>query len=247
MSTPFFAQSRYTRPLVRFASLIVTLTLGGLACLPSASAQSLFGTGATFAVGNQPGTVAVADFNGDGKPDLVVTNLNDNTVSVLLNTTTPGAATPTFATQHTFAVGIGAQSVAVADINGDGQPDIVVVNSSDGTVSVLLNTTSPGAAVPSFAAQQTFSVGSNPGAVAVGDFNGDGRPDLVVTVGNNAGVLLNTTAPGATTVSFATQTNFAAGSPVSVAVGDFNGDGKPDLAVANNGGVSVLLNTRACC
>ena len=204
----------------------------------------------TFAVGNMPSSVAVGDFNGDGKPDLAVVNFNSGTVSVLLNTTAMGATTPTFAAQQTFAVGNHPIAVAVGDFNGDGKPDLAVINGSDATVSVLLNTTAMGATTPTFAAQQTFATGMNPDALAVGDFNGDGKPDLVVANSgtNTVSVLLNTTAMGATTPTFATQQTFATGTgPAALAVGDFNGDGKPDLAVANAGGntVSVLLNTTA--
>jgi hypothetical protein len=214
------------------------------------SSSADFATQQTFAVGTQPAAVAVGDFNGDGKPDLVIANASSNTVSVLLNTTPAGATTPSFAAQQTFAVGMSPEAVAVGDINGDGKPDLIVVNSGSNTVSVLLNTTATGATTPSFAAQQTFAVGTQPHAVAVGDFNGDGKPDLAVanTGSDTVSVLLNTTAMGATTPSFAAQQTFAVGTaPDGVAVGDFNGDGKPDLAVANSGSntVSVLLDTTA--
>jgi len=209
-----------------------------------------FAAPVTFAVGGTPLFVAVGDFNGDGKPDLVVANESGGTVSVLLNTTAAGATAPTFAPQVTFAVGVNPESVAVGDFNGDGKPDLAVANFGDNTVSVLLNTTAAGATAPSFAAQRTFAVGGSPRAVAVGDFNGDGRPDLAVVNSNDgtASVLLDTTAAGATAPSFAAQTTFTVGAdPDAVAVGDFNGDGKPDLAVANfnDGTASVLLDTTA--
>src|SRR5207253_899102 len=111
----------------------------------------------TFATGANPRSVAVADVNGDGKPDLVAANASESTVSVLLNTTVPGATTPSFATEQTFATGSMPFSVAVEDLNGDGKPDLVVANRNDNTVSVLLNTTTPGTATPSFAAQRTFA------------------------------------------------------------------------------------------
>src|SRR5205823_4989631 len=85
-----------------------------------------------FPVGKGLYAVAVADANGDGRPDLVVAN-GVNSVSVLL-----GQGDGTFATQRTFAGGIGPTSVAVADVNGDGRPDLVTANIEDNTVGVLL-------------------------------------------------------------------------------------------------------------
>jgi hypothetical protein len=72
-------------------------------------------------------------------PDLIVANVTDNTVSVLLNTTVPGATTPSFAAQQTFFTGSFPLSVTAADVNGDGKPDLIVANSGSNTVSVLLS------------------------------------------------------------------------------------------------------------
>src|SRR5882672_6162276 len=78
-----------------------------------------------------------------------------------------------FAAQQTFTVGANPVSVAVADFNGDGRPDVAVANSSSNTVSVLLDATGPRAGVPAFAARADFATGGIPFGVAVADFNGD--------------------------------------------------------------------------
>jgi hypothetical protein len=225
---------------------------GGVSVLlnttPARATIPTFAPPQTFAAGLTPGSVAVGDFNGDGKPDLVIANVNDNTVSVLLNTTAVGATTPSFAPQQTFATGAEPAAVAVGDFNGDGRADLVVASGYPSTVSVLLNTTPVGATTLSFAPRQTFTTGSFPDSIGVGDFNGDGKLDLAVASRDRVSVLLNTTAVGATTPSFAPQQSVATGNgitPVTVAVGDFNGDGKPDLAFSSASGVSVLLNTTA--
>jgi hypothetical protein len=217
---------------------------------PPGATTASFAAQRTFATGLSPDSVAVGDFNGDGKADLAIANAGGTSLSVLLNTTVTGATIPSFAPQQTFTTGLGPSSVAVGDFNGDGRPDLVAINFGDNTVSALLNTTPPGATTASFAPQVSFSAGISPAWVAVGDFNGDGHPDLAVAndFPNDAvSVLLNATPPGATTPSFGLPQSFATGSRShAVAVGDFNGDGKPDLAVANysrpSSTVSVLLN-----
>ncbi|MCC3590824.1 MAG: DUF4347 domain-containing protein, partial [Microcoleus sp. PH2017_29_MFU_D_A] len=146
-----------------------------------------------------------------------------------------------------FTTGNNPNSVSIGDFNGDGKPDLAVANLNSNTTSILLNTTPTNATTPTFATQATFATDINPASVSIGDFNGDGKPDLATAnVTNIASILLNTTATGATTPTFAPKVDFPTGSsPVSVSIGDINGDGKPDLAVANAGSntASILLNT----
>ncbi len=194
-----------------------------------------FGTATNFSVGSGPFSVTVGDFNGDGKSDLAVANRNSNNVSVLL-----GTGTGSFGPATNFTVGSGPFSVTVGDFNGDGKSDLAVANNSSNNVSVLLGT-----GTGSFGPATNFSVGNSPCSVTVGDFNGDGKSDLAVannSSNNNDNVSVRL---GTGTGSFGPATNFTVGSgPFSVTVGNFNGDGKSDLAVASRltNNVSVLLN-----
>ena len=190
----------------------------------------------TYATQAEPRSVAIGDVNGDGKPDLVVANefFGDpsGSVSVLL-----GNGDGTFKAQTTYAAGTYPGSVVIADVNGDGKPDLAVANWGSNTVSVLL-----GNGDGTFRPQTPYATGNVPVSVTVADVNGDGKPDLVVANQNSNSI---STLIGNGDGTFQTATSYAAGSdPKSVAVGDLNGDGRPDLAVANYGSnaVSVLLN-----
>jgi hypothetical protein len=159
---------------------------------------------------------------------------------------TGAAGTVSFADKVDAATGTLPVSVAIGDVDGDGKPDLAVANQSSNTVSVLRNTGVAGTV--SFAAKVDFTTGTRPSSVAIGDVDGDGKPDLAVAnnVSSTVSVLRNTGAAG--TVSFAAKVDAATGSgPYSVAIGDVDGDGKPDLAVANQSSntVSVLRNTGA--
>jgi hypothetical protein len=224
-------------------SVFLNTTTPG-ASTPTFSAKTDFST----AVGAEPHSVSISDFNGDGKPDFVVTFAADTKVSVYLNTTTPGASAPTFSAKTDFTTGSVSYSVSIGDLNGDGKPDLVSANAGANTVSVLFNTTPTGNAAPTFSAKTDFATGSYAGTISLGDFNGDGKPDMVVTnaSSNSVSVLLNTTPTGNSIPTFSAKTDFTTGTfPYAVSVYDINNDGKPDMAVANYdaNSVSVFLNT----
>jgi trimeric autotransporter adhesin len=167
-------------------------------------------------------SMVVGDFNGDGKPDLAVTNSGANGVNVFLNSESgfsAMAASP--------ATGDSPTSVAAADFNGDGKLDLAVTNSGSNNVTILL-----GNGDGTFTAAASPATGTAPNSLAVADFNGDGVPDLAVAnagssnvtilLGNDDGTFTAAASPAADTGS------------TSVAAADFNGDGKEDLVVANS-------------
>ena len=204
--------------------------------LARASIAFTAATGSPIAVGTNPNSVAAGDFNGDGVPDLAVANEVSSNLTVLLGNGSGGFAA---APNSPVALSGGPVAVAVGDFNGDGYQDLAVANLNGNNVAVLLGDgTGHFAPVPG----SPFAAGTNPDFVAIGDFNSDGVPDLVVSNlnSNNVTVLLGNGGGGFTA---ATGSPITVGtSPQAVAIGDYNGDGKLDLAVANySGSISILL------
>jgi hypothetical protein len=189
--------------------------------------------GSPVAAGNGPVAIAVGDFDGDGKMDLAVANVNDADLTILL-----GNGDGTFTAAPSPATGIWPSGVAVGDFNGDGKLDLAVVNQDTDNVTILL-----GNGDGTFtAAPVSPYVGSGPLSLAVGDFNGDGKLDLAVAnwAGNSVSILLGN---GDGTFISAFQTLATGSEPFlgSIAVGDFNGDGNLDLAVTNSGSNNVTI------
>ncbi len=159
----------------------------------------------------------------------MVEGLEDRTVLSAV-----GFSAPVFPGQAS----LGTQAVAVGDFNGDHRPDLACALGNSSQVEVLLSNGDG-----TFQAPRAFAAGASPFSVAVGDFDGDGKLDLAVAdsfrFNSEVSVLL-----GNGDGTFQTRRAFAAGEiPTSVVVGDFNRDGRPDLAVANYGSsnLSVLL------
>jgi hypothetical protein len=183
-----------------------------------------------------PGPFALvsADLNNDGKRDVVAANINTNALSVLLGDGSGG-----FAPAVVIPVGIGPRSLAVADLNLDGKSDLVSANfpssGNASSISVLL-----GDGAGNFAPAVTTSPVDKPVAIALGNLNPDGKPDLaVVSLSGSVVVLLGDGSGG-----FALGNNHTVGtSPRSVVLGDVNDDGKLDIVVVNQNSdsVSVLL------
>jgi hypothetical protein len=183
---------------------------------------------------------ATADFDGDGKLDIVIANsFNSPSVSVYRNTST--GLNISFAPKIDYAADNGPYTVAVGDIDGDGKPDMIVANNGSDTISFYKNTSSAG--IISFAPKIDFKAGTNPYSIAIRDLDNDGKPDIAVTTQGSSSALLvmqNTTLGGV--VSFNTAINVAAlAGPFIVSIGDLDGDGIPDLAVASSGNSSIIV------
>ena len=217
----------------RSAALLTCAGILGLLAGPVAGAQAAtfsFKSATTLTPGGTPAGVAIADVNGDGRPDLIVTDNSTSNVDVFLGKgdgTFPSTPSATYPTSNPG-------QIAVADLNGDGKPDLVVTDATG--VAVLLNS-----GTGTFPVSTQYDDASDVAAtgVAIGDLNKDGKPDIAVTDGNEVSVLLNA---GAGAFGSAVGYSVGADTPSAVTLGDFNHDGKLDVATANetDGNVSIL-------
>lgn len=217
--------------LLVFAVLAVTLHTAAFA--------ERFQSATSYSVGTNLSGVVVGDFNRDGHPDLLMidspNNGSTNTIHVLL-----GNGDGTFQQPSLDSVATGALSAVVSgDFNGDGILDIAVTDSVNNTVTVLLGTGNG-----LFASLSPMPVGSGPTALAAADLNGDGKADLVVAnfgsttlnvfLGNGDGTFTSAGSVPAASPSF----GFG---PVGVVAGDFDNDGKLDIAVALTSNAMSML------
>jgi hypothetical protein len=230
---------------VVLAVLGASLVFGVTARSAAAPAPSFAAT-VWYRVSPNPSSVVIQDLNGDGKPDLAVANSWEEwerlagdhwegmgTVSVRLN-----RGDGTFQPRRDYSAGPGSVALAASDLNGDGVPDLVTANAGGdtdaGTVSVLL-----GRGDGSFLPKQDYPAGEGTDSIALGDVNGDDKPDVLSTGDNTVSVFLNT-GDG----SLQPKVDYPAGKEASsLALVDVDGDSHLDVVTANFGRVSVLRNS----
>jgi hypothetical protein len=196
-----------------------------------------FTVGTDLTTGAKPWSVAAADVNNDGFPDFATADNGGNTLSIFLGN---GVG---FAFPMGFTAGVGPRGVALDDLNGDGYADAVVVNGNSNDVSVHVNNGTGVMALSGY-----FAVGTNPSSVTIGDVNGDGFADVCATDQTGAISNLESVLLGNGTATFPAPNNFPTGNfPSSSKIADMNADGRPEIVVANYGGmgVTVLLNIAA--
>lgn len=196
-----------------------------------------------YVTGSLPVDLKVADIDGDGKQDIVVANDQSGHISVFRNTS--DGITISFAPKIDINAGQKPNSIVLVDLNKDGKPEMATTSSLTGLLSVF-NNTSTGTTI-SFAAPVTFTTATEPTDIGAADLDGDGLTDLAVTSYTTGTVSLfrNTGTPGA--ISLQEKVDVAtANQPRSIAIGDLDGDGKPEITTASYGSsrlIAVLKNT----
>src|SRR5436190_3932653 len=193
-------------------------------------------------VDGSPRSIAIADFNNDGKQDFATANSVSSNVSIRLGDGTGGFTSPLHG-EVELGFSNNPRSIAIGDFNGDGKQDFAAANFNSNIVSIGLGNGGGGFTPP---AVPQVSVGNAPQSVAIGDFNNDGKQDFA-TANSGSSTLSLRFGNGSGGFTAATYSEVNVGStPLSVAVGDVNGDGIQDFVTANDGSDNLSVRLAAC-
>jgi hypothetical protein len=203
--------------------------------------DGFFGPPTNCALPSTPGDIVLGDLNGDGKLEAVVSlqsyyTANSNSVCVLTN---KGDGTLAVWQYYGASSKDYHYSLKLVDFNGDGKLDMAVLNYNAQSVTIRFNN---GSGI--FGSANDYPVGFSPNSLAAGDFNGDGKVDLIIRGGTAARMLLGHGDGSFTVGSLMTIPSGTTTSPGTIAIGDFDGNGTPDLALTcyNNNCVAIMLN-----
>lgn len=179
-----------------------------------------------------PMSTKAGDLNGDGLLDLVAVGPSDNVLYILKNTSTPGNIS--FNSPFTIVTGASPRRVAIRDLDNDGKADIACSHSSTTSLAVFKNTSASGNI--NFAAKADFPVMGSLEGIAIGDLNGDGKPDIVGSYvwSSRLFVYENTSTTGSISFTARPETFYTFSPPSTVAIADIDGDGWADMMSSNS-------------
>jgi hypothetical protein len=198
--------------------------------LPSIS----FATRQDFPVPGKPDNIAIADLDKDGRPDVITSNATGGNISVFQNLTTN--LNFSLGSPVQYLSGAASGDVATGDLDGDGFLDVVVATANS---IILFKNSGSG----SMTLQNSGTINVLASNISIADLNGDGKPDLAIgKYGSGQVAIFENTSTGVGNISFGPQIDFTTGnSDTHVVAGDMDGDGKPELAVANSASYSVKV------
>ncbi|MEO6150777.1 MAG: FG-GAP-like repeat-containing protein [Mucilaginibacter sp.] len=211
------------------------------------SLKTMFGPPVTIMIELKPASFVIGDMDIDGKPDIVATNHNNSSMTVLRNIATIGAITPSSFGRIDIPLGYQPLTVSLADIDGDGKPD-AVISRLDKPTALIHNTSSPGKFSGTSISLQNLNTLSNyNNDIVIQDVNGDAKPELLTLNADLTGVDLyaNKSVPGQTTTNYFNTEIITPLTTIPDCIGDLDGDGMPDMIIGSAFGIDIYRSHAA--